>query len=219
MTTISLPSQYSRRNLARLAGVAVAVLLVISFTRIPSGASAPRAVPHPDALDQPPQLDARGTLGLLPPAERVAFWEKRVAAGGSYLDLMNLADAYLDRSRVSGGLDDITRAGAALDRAARTAPYPAQVEVRRAQVAFSLHDFYGAMRRADALLRDDPQNLAALGVAADSRLETGDVAGADARYRELARLAPSPAAWSRLGRMAFLTGDPESGVRLVARAA
>ena len=219
MTTISLPSQYSRRNLARLAGVAVAVLLVISFTRIPSGASAPRAVPHPDALDQPPQLDARGTLGLLPPAERVAFWEKRVAAGGSYLDLMNLADAYLDRSRVSGGLDDITRAGAALDRAARTAPYPAQVDVRRAQVAFSLHDFRGAMRRADALLRDDPQNLAALGVAADSRLETGDVAGADTRYRELARLAPSPAAWSRLGRMAFLTGDPESGVRLVARAA
>jgi tetratricopeptide (TPR) repeat protein len=218
MTTIHLPLPASRRALPRLGGVALAIALVALAGRIPSAAPVAPAA-HPDALQQPPALDARGTLGLLPPAQRVAFWEKRVAAGGSYLDLINLADAYLDRSRVSGGLDDLTRAAAALDRAATTAPYPAQVEVRRAQVAFSLHDFHGAMRGADALLRDDPANLAALGVAADARLETGDVAGARERYDQLARLAPSPAAWSRLGRMAFLTGDPDAALRLVARAA
>ena len=222
MTTIHFPTNRSRGVLTRLAGLALAVLLVVLASRIPPSAPAapaPAPAAQPDALAPAPALDARGTLGLLPPAQRVAFWEKRVAAGGSYLDLINLADAYLDRSRVSGGLDDLTRAAAALDRAATTAPYPAQVDVRRAQVAFSLHDFTGALARADHLLRDDPQNLAALGVAADARLETGDVDGANQRYRQLAELAPSPAAWSRLGRMAFLTGHPDAALPLVRRAA
>jgi tetratricopeptide (TPR) repeat protein len=225
MTTITIPSAGGRRGLARVAGLALAALIVLLATRLPSAAPAqpPRppaaAQPAPDAAVPAPALDARGTLGLLPPAQRVAFWEGRVAAGGSYLDLINLADAYLDRSRVRGGLDDLTRAAAALDRAARTAPFPAQVSVRRAQVAFALHDFGGALRRADRVLHDDPTNLAALGVAADSRLELGDVAGAAARYRQLAQLAPSPAAWSRLGRLAFLTGDPDAAIPLVSRAA
>jgi tetratricopeptide (TPR) repeat protein len=227
MTTIGVPFHPSRHWLARLAGIGLAVATVVAATQLPGllrpsvppTAGAPGAAVAPDAVVPAPALDARGTLGLLPPAQRVAFWEKRVAAGGSYLDLINLADAYLDRSRVSGGLDDLTRAAAALDRAARTAPYPEQVSVRRAQVAFALHQFPDAVRRADRILHDDPQNLAALGVAADARLELGDVDGARQRYQQLAQLAPSPAAWSRLGRMAFLTGDPDAAMPLVLRAA
>jgi tetratricopeptide (TPR) repeat protein len=219
MTNTVLTIHRPGRGLARLTGAALAGLLILLATRLPTGAPLVTPAAHPDALAPAPELDARGTLGLLPPAQRVAFWEQRVAAGGSYLDLINLADAYLDRSRVSGGLDDLTRAAAALDRAAITAPFPEQVDVRRAQVAFSLHDFTGAMRRADGLLRSDPENLAALGVSADARLETGDVAGARERYQQLDRLAASPAAWSRLGRLAFLTGDPAGAIRLVARAA
>jgi tetratricopeptide (TPR) repeat protein len=224
MTIITFPSPGRGRGLARVAGLGLAALIVLLATRLPAATPAPRPAPAadqpaPDAVVPAPALDARGTLGLLPPAQRVAFWEKRVAAGGSYLDLINLADAYLDRSRISGGLDDLTRAAAALDRAARTAPYPSQVSVRRAQVAFALHDFTGAMRRADRVLRDEPTNLAALGVAADSRLELGDVTGAGQRYRQLAQLAPSPAAWSRLGRLSFLTGDPDAAIPLVSRAA
>ena len=56
-------------------------------------------------------------------------------------------------------------------------------------------------------------------MAGDARLETGDIAGARERYRRLAELAPSPAAWSRLGRLAFLTGDADAAARLVSRAA
>jgi tetratricopeptide (TPR) repeat protein len=91
--------------------------------------------------------------------------------------------------------------------------------VRRALVAFALHDFGEARRLADAVLADSPPDLAALGVAGDARLETGDVAGARSRYALLAELAPSPAAWSRLARLAFLEGDTAEAIGLVARAA
>ncbi|HEX5578163.1 MAG TPA: tetratricopeptide repeat protein, partial [Candidatus Limnocylindria bacterium] len=209
-----------RRLPARLIGMLMAGGIVLALGRLPNGMPLTTADPLPPAggLDGAPQLDGGGSLGLLPPAQRVAFWEARVAAGGSFLDLINLADAYLDRSRATGDIDDLERAATALDRAEPTAAYPDRVVVRRAMVAFALHDFAGARRRADQILRAAPDDLAALAVAGDARLELGDVAGARERYRRLAELAPSPAAWSRLGRLAFLTGDAGAAVRLVARA-
>lgn len=220
MTTTTLRRPLPERGAARLIGVAVALGLVWLFSRAPlAGPSANLVDPQPGGIDAAPALDGTGTLGLLPPDQRVAFWEARVAAGGSFLDLIHLADAYLDRSRATGALDDLQRAATALDRAAESAPSPDQVSVRRALVALALHDFSDAMRRADQVLSLTPTDLAALGVAGDARLETGDVDGARERYAELARLAPSPAAWSRLARLAYLTGDLDGAIRLVARAA
>jgi tetratricopeptide (TPR) repeat protein len=221
MTTIGFRRPDQRRLAYRLIGAAVAVGIALALPRLPIGTPAAPAdgVPPVDGAAVAPQLDGGGSLGLLPPAQRVAFWEERVADGGSFLDLINLADAYLDRSRATGDLDDLNRAATALDEAAITAPYPDRVIARRAMVAFALHDFVGAMRRADDVLRRTPDDLAALGVAGDARLETGDIAGARERYQRLAELAPSPASWSRLGRLAFLTGDPEAAARLVSRAA
>ncbi|HKO32905.1 MAG TPA: tetratricopeptide repeat protein [Candidatus Limnocylindria bacterium] len=221
MTTIGFRRPEPRRLAYRLIGAAAAVGIVLALTRLPIATPAVPVdvVPPVDGAAAAPQLDGGGSLGLLPPAQRVAFWEKRVADDGSFLDLINLADAYLDRSRATGDLDDLNRAATALDDAAKTAPYPDRVIVRRAMVAFALHDFVGAMTRADDVLRQTPDDLAALGVAGDARLETGDIAGARERYQRLAELAPSPASWSRLGRLAFLTGDPEAAARLVSRAA
>jgi tetratricopeptide (TPR) repeat protein len=203
----------------RLIGASLALVLVLALSRLPLTQPAISADPPLGGVDAGPALDTSGTLGLLPPAERVRFWEARVAAGGSFLDLIHLADSYLDRSRATGSLDDLQLAATALDRAATTAPNPETVIVRRALIAFALHDFSGAMQRADQVLADNPADLAALGVAGDARLETGDIAGARERYEQLARLAPSPAAWSRLGRLSYLTGDSDGAIRLVARAA
>jgi tetratricopeptide (TPR) repeat protein len=219
MTTIGFRRRDPGRLAYRLIGAAAALGIVLALTRLQVGTPASPVDVVPPADAAAPLLDAGGGLGLLPPAQRVAFWEQRVADGGSFLDLINLADAYLDRSRAMGDLDDLQRAATALDTAVKTDPYPDRVIVRRAMVAFALHDFMGAMRRADDVLRRTPDDLAALGVAGDARLETGDVAGARERYQLLAQLAPSPASWSRLGRMAFLTGDPEAAALLISRAA
>jgi tetratricopeptide (TPR) repeat protein len=208
--------------------VLVSALLVAGGTYfvVPSfsaGRGAPATIPDLAAPGAAP-LDLRGgagTGGLAPPSERVAFWERRVSAAGtspSYLDLIYLADAYLDRSRASGDLDDLKRAETALGRAEKTTPDPRAVQVRQALVAFSLHEWQRSLEISGALLAKDPNNFAALGVSGDALLETGQVDAARARYATLAKLIPSPAVWSRLGRLAFLTGHPQEAIRLVREA-
>lgn len=166
-----------------------------------------------------PSIDVGATDGLLPPDQRVAFWEQRVAAGGTYLDLIHLADAYVDRTRASGDTADLQRAEVALDEALETAPNRALVRVREAQVAFSLHDFERALAIGGEVLETAPDDLAALSVTGDSHLELGQVEAAANRYERLGALSPSPASWSRLGRLAFLHGDVDEALALVTRAA
>jgi tetratricopeptide (TPR) repeat protein len=189
-----------------------------------NGGGGAATVPGIGAPSTPP-LDGTGggaeAGGLVPPAERVAFWERRVSAAGttpSYLDLTYLADAYLDRSRATGSLDDLKRAETALARAETTTPDPKAVQVRQALVAFSLHEWQRSLQISGGLLAADPHNLAALGVHGDALLETGQVDAARAQYTTLEQLVPSPAVWSRLGRLAFLTGDPQTAIRLIGEA-
>ena len=207
-----------------------AVIVVVAGTYLlgawrpgdPTGTTTAGGLAGPGA----PSLDVSGGVigpgGLVPPSERVAFWERRISGAGtspSYLDLIYLSDAYLDRSRASGDLGDLTRAQTALDKAAAVTPDPGAVQVRQALVAFSLHEWQHAEQLADQVLAADPNNLAALGVSGDLYLETGRVEAAHARYLMLEGLVSSPAVWSRLGRIAFLTGDPAAAIRLVSRAA
>ena len=116
MTTIGFRRRDPGRLAYRLIGVAAALGIVLAVTRLrmETPTTPVDVVPAADTVAAAPLLDGGGSLGLLPPAQRVAFWERRVADGGSFLDLINLADAYLDRSRAMGDLDDLQRAATAL---------------------------------------------------------------------------------------------------------
>jgi len=227
MTTHPLAERPARGLPRRMLLVVLAAAMVAGGSYVvhswspsqrPSGAQSDVGAPNGPRLDG---VSGEGTPGgLLPPAQRVAFWEGRVASSTtpSYLDLIYLADAYLDRSRATGDLDDLKRADVALQRASPITADPTAVLVRQALVAFSLHEWQRSLDIANGVLADDPANLAALGVSGDALLETGDVAGARDRYHTLEGLVASPAVWSRLGRLAFLTGDLAGGTRLVERA-
>ena len=218
-------SRWLRRGLLLI--VAAMTVAGASYLVAPSISAEFRgAATAPDvAAPSDPPLDgiARSVTagGLVPPAERVAFWERRVSAAGSspsYLDLIYLADALLDESRATGDLDDLKRAETALGVAVKVTPDPKAVQGRQALVAFSLHEWQRSLQISGQLLSADPNNLAALGVNGDALIETGQVPAARERYLTLERLVPSPAVWSRLGRLAFLTGDPAGAIRLVAEA-
>jgi tetratricopeptide (TPR) repeat protein len=217
-------------RLRRASLFATAIVLIISGTHLLAalgrapGVAAPATEDRADPIG--PALDgAAGALagGLLAPADRVAFWEGRVqvAVGdeASSIDLVNLADAYLDLSRATGDLENLRRAETALERASETTTDSTAVQARQALVAFSLHEWSRSLAISNDLLDRDPNNLTALGVSGDALLETGDIEAAMEQYAALARLAPSPAVWSRLARVAFLTGDTVGAIRLVARAA
>jgi tetratricopeptide (TPR) repeat protein len=216
----SVPSSDSRLRLAVLA-LCCAALVAGATWIVRGGASSAPAVPAAirggDAAA--PAADVGSSDGLLPPDARVAFWERRVAAGGGYLDLIHLADAYVDRTRASGDIADLRRAQLALAQALETTPNPSLVRVREAQVAFSLHEFSRALEIGDEVLASAPDDLTALTVTGDSLLELGQLDAASERYDRLAELAPSSASWSRLGRLAFLRGDADAALGLVTRAA
>ncbi|MGH2463274.1 MAG: tetratricopeptide repeat protein [Candidatus Limnocylindria bacterium] len=220
--TLALPP----RRQARWLGIGLMVVVVVTATRL-----APAVRP---TLEDPPgvistdraalslpgdMVPASGATGLVPPDERIAFWEPRVAADPrDYLSALHLADAYLDRARATADLADLQRAEAVLAQAAVIAPDPLLVVPRQAQVAFSLHDFARAAALADEVLAGTPDDLAALAVAGDARLETGDLTGARQHYDRLATLAPSAPVWSRLARLAFLEAKPDLALALVERA-
>ncbi|MFN2483709.1 MAG: tetratricopeptide repeat protein [Candidatus Limnocylindria bacterium] len=158
--------------------------------------------------------------GIADPDERVAFWEARVAANPvDYASALNLADAYLDRSRLRGDLEDLTRAQAATDAAREHAPAGRQVDIRDARIAFALHEFRRARTIAEQLLASDAEDPVALSVAADSALELGDDAAAEDLYTRLAAQPQGPATWSRLGRLSLLHGDVDEAIRLISHAA
>ncbi|MGQ0607220.1 MAG: tetratricopeptide repeat protein [Chloroflexota bacterium] len=216
------------RRFGRRSPLRVVILLVLCAVAVAvvtwslrGGPSA--SEPVPGGADRgavaDPLVDTSRTDGLLPPAERVEFWEARTAAGGGYLDHVHLADAYIDRARASGDLADLRRAEAALAIAAESAPDPATVRVREAMVAFALHEFDAALDGANEILETDPGNLAALTVAGDSLLELGRVDAASVHYERLAEAVPSAASWSRLGRLAYLNGELDEALRLVTDAA
>ena len=185
MTTIGFRRRDPGRLAYRLIGAAAALGIVLALTRLstgdshhPGGRRAARGYrrrrPAAGWRREPGPAASRPARGLLGEARR----RRRVVPG-----------SHQPRRRVSRPLAGHRRPGrpaagchGALDEAAETAPYPDRVIVRRAMVAFALHDFVGARRRADDVLQQSPDDLAALGVAGDARLETGDIAGARERY-------------------------------------
>lgn len=227
MTLPDLTMARPPRREARWVGVALAAVLITAGTRLgpellsglPGSTDANSAGPNIPPAAASDQSASAAQTGLVPPDERIAFWEPRVAADSrDYLSALHLADAYLDRARATADLADLQRAEAVLAQIAGAAPDSTQVLSRQAQVAFSLHEFSRAAVLADQVIATAPQDLTALAVAADARLEMGDLAGARERYDRLATLAPSGPVWSRLGRLAWLEGDVSDALALIQRA-
>jgi tetratricopeptide (TPR) repeat protein len=199
---------------------AVAGLLVLAASAALSG---PAVTPPTISSSVRPSAAAESPAGSPAPiASRdanVAFWEARLASGGGYDTTLHLADALIERARASGTLDDLARATAALDAIATDAPAddPGLV-LRHGRIAFALHEFGAAREAAASALELDPEDPAALALAADAALEMGDVRAADAAYARLADEGRRPPILSRLARRAWLGGDVEGAEALVREA-
>jgi tetratricopeptide (TPR) repeat protein len=153
---------------------------------------------------------ARGEVDRL-----IDVYEAQARRQPSALDYTFLGQLYVQRGRLTGDVGTYIRAEEALTRALEISPQDPDARSLLASVRFTTHDFTGALRLAEDLLAEDPDDLGALAVAGDARLELGDYAGASAAYEELSRRLPGAAAVDvRHARLAFLLGDLERARRL-----
>jgi tetratricopeptide (TPR) repeat protein len=149
----------------------------------------------------------------------IAVWTGNLSRDSAdFVSATNLADLYVSRARITGNVDDYSRAAQAIEQA--LAAYPANLTARmlRAQVRYASHDFSGALVDARALLLDQPGLPQAVATEGDAELETGAYPAAAASYRQLASFAGGSPLLARQARLASLTGHLEGARTLAAKA-
>ncbi|HET9755882.1 MAG TPA: tetratricopeptide repeat protein [Candidatus Limnocylindrales bacterium] len=218
MTTIS--SSFPRRGPRAIGFLAAASFVVIgsylvSGIRPTEPAAPPAATGAPDAgpVDAAP-LDGGGApVGSLAQIDHsIGAWSKNLADNPrDFLASTNLAALYQGRARLSYDLGDYERALRAARSALSIEPSHAPARALEAAILYSLHDFVGAFTAADALVRDDPSQIAAVATRFDASIELGRIDAARVDLR-LLREAGGPAVLIREARLASVTGDATAAV-------
>jgi len=202
--------------------LAAAVLIVVATY----GAAALRAPARPAAALADPATPAPiplpGNAQALPAIGSIAqidhsinAWTTNLAANPKdFISATNLATLYHARGRLTGDLDDQTRALQAARVAESIAPKETAAASLEASILYTIHDFSGSMAIADRLYRANPADLGSLATRADAELELGRLTAARADYTIVARGASGPAIDVRLARLAYLTGDAARALAL-----
>jgi tetratricopeptide (TPR) repeat protein len=224
MATTSLPRPH-RWRAPRRAVILGAALLVAAgsygvgylMTRhdvAPATAAQPAAqVPIPGG---PPAIV---TQSLAQIDRAVKVWSANIARDDKdFVSATYLADLYYSRARLTGNLDDYSRAKQAVDLAIAAYPGGVGAQILRAQLLFATHDFANALSSAQAIFAANPDQVAALATVGDAQLELGQYDAAARSFNELARRAPGPAVTARLAHLAALRGQSAQADALAARA-
>lgn len=139
------------------------------------------SVPHGGAA-QFEQLVKAGEAPVRSPQNlNVIFHESRVAAQPKDADAYRLlAQALVERAKVTGDPADFDRAWTELDRAEPLEPGSLRTITARTDVALARHRFPLARALAEQGLKRFTDDAELLGLAGDAAVEMGDFAGAEA---------------------------------------
>jgi TolA-binding protein len=214
------------RGLPRLTVLVAAVLVVVAgsyaATIMPRPASAPaaNAAQGADGAVPVPGTPAGSSETSLTRIEgAIGVWSANLARDGAdFVSATNLAELYVARARLTGAVDDYTRAGAALDRALEAYPDGIGAQELHAQLLFATHDFAGARKAAQAIVNANPGELAALATVGDAALELGDYTAAEQVFHTLTTKVPGAAVTAREAHLAALQGEVAVAQRLAAKA-
>lgn len=135
-----------------------------------------------------------------------------------FISAQNLAVAYYTRGRLTGSADDYGRAQEAVDAGLVVYPDDRAAQTLKALLLYTLHDFDGSIRAAQAIVDADPGQLQALATVGDSLLELGRYDAAAATFTTLAKAQPGAAVTARLARLASLRGADADAMTLARRA-
>jgi tetratricopeptide (TPR) repeat protein len=219
MTSAIGAARRSALRRPRALGMLGAALLVVGLTYVSSGlhpsaslgtrpaSSDPANRPAVALPGEPADQPAIGSLEQID--HSIHAWTINLAANSKdFISATNLAVLDHARGRLTGDLDDQTRALDAVRTAEAAAPTVSAAVSVEASIEYTLHDFSRAFAIADRLYRANSSDLGSLATRADAELELGRTALARADYEVVAHAAPGPAVDVRLARLAYLTGDP-----------
>jgi tetratricopeptide (TPR) repeat protein len=193
-------------------GVLTAAVLAAGIPVIAQGDGLP-------SLGSGSPITAPAADGQMKPAGQVAFWQGRVdASPASFLDRTQLGQALTAQARAEADLTLYEDAEEVLREATSLNPeYPA-ARLALGRAVHAQHEFSESLRLASDVLDAQPSSLPALALLGDAYLELGDYEAAADAYGRLAEQDSSPAVTSRLSRLAYQTGEPETALELAERA-
>ncbi len=182
------------------------------------GAAAPAIVPVvPVVPVDGPAVDLSASTASLDKA--IGVWTANLQRDAEdFVSAQNLALDYYTRGRLTGSIDDYSRAQAAVEQGLRAYPADTAGQTMRALLAYTLHDFQGALAEAQAIYGADHTVLQALATVGDSQLELGDYGAAAATFEALEKAQPGAAVTARLAHLAALQGRDAEAATLAARA-
>ena len=207
------------RPVAVFVSASLIVVATYAFTRLgpmphPGTASAP-----PVTISAPDGPTAATDDSQAQMEEAIGVWSANLKRDSEdFISATNLAEVYYSRARLTGNLDDYTRAREAVRMAITAYPQGSVGLQLRAQLLFATHDFLGSLSAAQAILRAHPDQLAPLATVGDAQLELGQYTAAGASFARLATQAPGAAVTARLAHLAALQGNVQSAQQLAARA-
>lgn len=135
-----------------------------------------------------------------------------------FISAQNLGVVYYTRGRLTGSADDYARAREAVDAGLAAYPDDRAAQTLKALLLYTLHDFDGSLRAAQAIVGADPDQLQALATVGDSQLELGRYDAAAATFATLDKAQPGAAVTARLARLASLRGHDADATTLARRA-
>jgi tetratricopeptide (TPR) repeat protein len=144
----------------------------------------------------------------------------------AYEILAPACTAYPDHARLMSNLglahmmlERSQEAVACLERAVATAPYDAEIRLSLAQFLTAAGDIPRAMQEIEAVLRQDPESVAALSQLGMASMGSGDVARAESAWRRAVAIDPKNAdALHNLSVLCGSTGRHEEAALLAERA-
>jgi tetratricopeptide (TPR) repeat protein len=191
----------------------------------PKGAPAPKREkvpppPPPPPPDEPPPADGGPLAFQYTTDEAIAFFQARVAKNPQdYYSFRYLGEMYERKARESGDHAAFAPAEEALRKALAIEPRYARARASLAAVLCARHKFAEALKIAEELVQERPDDIDALATRGDALAELGRYDEAATIYDRLAKLAPIPEVQARLAGLAELQGREDEAESLLRKAA
>jgi tetratricopeptide (TPR) repeat protein len=194
-------------------------LTVVLLATLAGCREKPEAAPVAPAAAREPRDDNR-TLALAPPGgqtpvdQQLAQLQEVARRSPEKVEAwLALGHAWIRKARGTGDPGYYLNAGACADVARTLAPEHRLALSLKGLVLLNAHRFAEARTLAQAVLRQDPDDVLALGVLSDAELELGNFQAAVEATQRMVDLKPSLPSYSRAAHLRWLQGDTASAKR------